>query len=354
MVMIEYCNTEIGKLNRKHLFMISVKAAVAAAYICLVLTQALGCKAKKEEPAITVSLSEKSISLLVGYTQNLSAVVKPTGTTSGTAASWNTDNSSIATVDNNGLVTAAAAGECKVTYSLGTKAEAVCNVTVTPSSNWTTVLMYHSLNATINDKLRVPPADFETEMKWLYDNNYETLSLDELYDYVTSKKPFPPKTAVITFDDGYVDAYDSGFPVIEKYKLHATVFMISSYIGKKEGYLNADQLKQMSDSGYFDIEDHTVTHSYLDTLSYDQQYKELSDSKQAIEAITGKKVEYVSYPTGRYNKDTLTIAKTLGYKMGFKMVGGSGTLDDSLLEFPRAFADRNLNTLIDAVNGLGY
>jgi peptidoglycan/xylan/chitin deacetylase (PgdA/CDA1 family) len=118
--------------------------------------------------------------------------------------------------------------------------------------------------------------------------------------------------------------------------------------------LSADQIKQMSDSGYFDIEDHTVTHTDLDTLSYDQQYKELNDSKKVIEALTGKKVEYLAYPSGKYNQDTITIAKSLGYKMCFLMDGGSGTLQDDPYQFPRAFVDKHLNTLIDAVNGLGY
>jgi peptidoglycan/xylan/chitin deacetylase (PgdA/CDA1 family) len=343
----------IGKLTKRHFIFKSVKTAAVAACVCLILTQALGCTGgKKEVPTVTVSLGENSISLMAGYTHSLSAKVKSAGKSLGTAGSWSTNNAAVASVDATGIVMAVAAGECKVTYSVGTQAKAACDVTVTPSSNWTTVLMYHSLNATGN-KLRVPPADFDTQMKWLHDNNYNTLSLDELYNYVTSKKPFPPKTAVITFDDGYVDAYDSGLPIIEKYKLHATVFMISSYIGTKY-FLSADQLKQMSDSGCFDIEDHTVTHTDLDTLTYDQQYKELNDSKQAIEKITGKKIEYISYPTGKYNKDTLAAAQALGYKMGFKMEGGSATLQDSPLEFPRSFVDKNLNTLIDAVNGLGY
>jgi peptidoglycan/xylan/chitin deacetylase (PgdA/CDA1 family) len=129
--------------------------------------------------------------------------------------------------------------------------------------------------------------------------------------------------------------------------------MISGKIGTS-GFLSADQLKEMSDSGCIDIECHTVTHPNLDTLSYDQQYKELNDSKQVLETLTGKKVEYLAYPTGRYNQNTISIAKSLGLKMCFKMDGGSGTLQDSPYEFPRAFVDKNLNTLIDAVNGLGY
>ena len=276
----------------------------------------------------------------------------PVGTKLHTAASWSTDNPEIATVDNNGLITARAAGECIVTYSLGTKAKAVCKVTVNPSSNLTTVLMYHSI-ASSGNKLRVPSPNFAEEMKWLHDNNYTSLTLDQLNDYITSKKPFPEKSVVITLDDGYVDNFDGAFPYIKQYNLHATIFMISGYIGK-EGFLTADQFKEMSDSGFIDIEDHTVSHPFLDTLSYDEQYKELKDSKDTIEGITGKKVEYIAYPSGRYNKDTISIAQILGYKMCFKMEGGSGTLQDSPYEFPRAFADKNLNTLIDAVNGLGY
>ena len=338
-------------LRSKNLKLTRLKAAVSAVCICFAVLQFSGCAAETRGARVTVSLSSESISLPAGYTQSLSATAKADGKASAAPLRWKSDNPSVAKVDANGMVTAVAAGQCSVTCSAGT-AKARCSVTVTPSCNWTTVLMYHSLNA-VGNKLRVPPADFDTEMKWLHDNLYKSLTMDELYGYISSKKPFPEKTVVITFDDGYVDAYDSGFPIIKKYNLHATVFMISSYIGKKY-FLSADQIKEMSDSGYFDFEDHTVTHPDLDTLSHDEQYSELSDSKQTLEALTGKKVEYLAYPSGRYNQDTVSIAKSLGYKMCFKMEGGSGTLESSPYEFPRAFVDKHLNTLIDAVNGLGY
>lgn len=216
------------------------------------------------------------------------------------------------------------------------------------------VLMYHSINHDPHDPgniLRVPKDKFAAEMKWLYDNGYKTISLDELYDYVENKKPVPEKTVVLTFDDGYEDNYQSALPVIEKYHFKATVFMISARIGdSKNGYLTAPELKEMDKNG-MQIECHTVDHLDLSTLSYSHQERELTDSKATLEKLLGHPIDYLAYPSGKYDADTIAIAKKAGYKLCFKMNGGIATVDDSRYEFPRAFVGEDLNDFIKRVEG---
>jgi peptidoglycan/xylan/chitin deacetylase (PgdA/CDA1 family) len=316
-------------------------AALAAGLVC-------GC-ARAEKKTVSVKLDRSAVTVLAGATDTLTATVKSDYGT--VKSSWRSDNEAVATVSG-GAVTGVSQGTCRVICTADA-AKAVCTVTVQPSSRSETVLMYHSIAYEKNNKLRVPAENFDKQMKWLHDNGYTALTPDQLSECLSGKKVFPLKSVMITLDDGYGDNYGNMYPIIKKYGLHATVFMITSKIGA-DGFLSAAQLKEMSDSGYVSVESHTVTHPYLSDLSYASQLRELTDSKNTLEGILGKKVEYLAYPTGKYNKNSIAAAQAAGYKLCLLMEGGTGSLDTSAYEYPRAFVDSSLNTLIDAVNGLGY
>ena len=67
---------------------------------------------------------------------------------------------------------------------------------------------------------------FEEQMKWLYDNGYNTLLASEVMEYYTSGEPFPEKSVVITFDDGYESNYVYAYPLLQKYGLKANISII--------------------------------------------------------------------------------------------------------------------------------
>lgn len=218
-----------------------------------------------------------------------------------------------------------------------------------PTTKRIPVLMYHSINYEKGNPLRIPKDKFAAQMKWLHDNGYRTLSLDELYYCILNSKPFPEKSVVITFDDGYNDNYDNAFPVIKKYGFKATVFMITKEIGdNKNGYLTAEQIKEMDANG-MRVECHTVDHPDLSKQSYDEQYKELADSKATLEKLLGRSIDYIAYPSGEYNANTIKIAKKLGYKICFKENGGTAEIGDNQYEFPRKYIIEDMQKFIARV-----
>lgn len=261
---------------------------------------------------------------------------------------------------------AAAVSSTGVTKNTGSKSSASSGLQ--PSSKQTAVsakpvkktnrivvLMYHSINREKRvNILRVPHEKFAAEMKWLYDNGYHTLSLDELYAAAMGSKKVPEKSIVLTFDDGYRDNYQSAFPILKKYHFKATVFMITGEINDtKNGYLTADELKEMDANG-FAVESHTVTHPDLSTLSYKRQYRELYNSKVTLEKLLGHPVLDFAYPSGEYNSKTLAAAKKIGYRFCFKENGGMAYLSDPVITFPRAFVGENLTDFIARVKGTAH
>lgn len=217
------------------------------------------------------------------------------------------------------------------------------------------VLTYHSISYEKGNPIRMPKEQFEKEMKYLKENNYYTLSLDELYDYFVNKKPIPEKSIVLTFDDGYRDNYINAYPILKKYNFKAAIFVITDMVDKESFYLTSNQLKELQKNG-IDIESHTATHENLSELSFDAQLKELNTSKNYLENLLSKKIKYLAYPCGEYSDDTLKAVKEAGYIMAFTTAGRWSDKSDGILTLDRVYIStfHNMNTFNERITNPEY
>lgn len=200
------------------------------------------------------------------------------------------------------------------------------------------VLMYHSIATEKGNGLRVPTDMFKQQMQYLKDNNYEPITLDELYNDMENGKKIKNGAVVITFDDGYEDNYKNAYPILKEYGFKATIFVITSFTDKGDIFLKSDELKEMEANG-IDIESHTVNHDKLPLLSYKSQLKTFTDSKKYLEKVLSKKVDYIAYPFGQYNSNTLKAAKTAGYKMAFTTSGRWAGKSNGIYKLNRVYVD---------------
>lgn len=179
------------------------------------------------------------------------------------------------------------------------------------------VLYYHSIGDDGNgDELVTPTAKFKEQMKYLKDNGYSTLSMEELYGYIKNGNKIPEKPIVITFDDGYKNNYINAYPVLKEYGFKGTIFVITSMVDKVQLYLTREQIAELSKNN-IDIASHTVNHENLNATSKENTVKTLKESKEFLEKIINKKVEYIAYPFGNYDDATIKSLKEAGYKMAF-------------------------------------
>lgn len=86
------------------------------------------------------------------------------------------------------------------------------------------VVMYHSVHTWYNRGLVISPELFESQCRAMAEAGWRSASLPEAEEYLLNGTPLPPKTAWLTFDDGYLDNYVYAWPILEKYGLHGTVF----------------------------------------------------------------------------------------------------------------------------------
>ena len=184
------------------------------------------------------------------------------------------------------------------------------------------ILNYHKIDNTFIS-LAVRPDDFDTQMKYLSENGYHTISPDELYDSLAGTGELPDNPVMITFDDGYEDNYVNAYPILKKYGFKATIFVVTSFLDKnKKGYMSWDQAREMDANG-ISIQSHTVDHKSMTDLTDDQLRMELVDSKKKAEKELGHPVNYMAYPTGTYNLHIAQMVKEAGYKAAFTIKYGN-------------------------------
>ena len=99
------------------------------------------------------------------------------------------------------------------------------------------ILGYHAFatkeakqNELKDDNLSMDIGYFEEQLKYLQKHHYKTLTLEEVYNYLQGKEKIPRKSVLITMDDGYMSNYELAFPLLQKYKMNAVVFVIGQNV----------------------------------------------------------------------------------------------------------------------------
>ncbi|MBQ9967621.1 MAG: polysaccharide deacetylase family protein [Oscillospiraceae bacterium] len=209
------------------------------------------------------------------------------------------------------------------------------------------VLMYHGVS---NDlwgmtELFVSPENMEAQIAWMVDNGYTPIWFEDLPHVDEIEKP-----VILTFDDGYMDNYTDLFPILKKYGVKATVFVVTGIVDYNPRTLTSAQIKEMSDSGLVSIQSHTATHPYLRGMSREQQSWELVQSKLDLAAITGKEPSVICYPSGSYDETTLELSRE-HYCMGIDMNGLMYTTGEDPYQVQRYYIRRQdtLGTIISYI-----
>lgn len=203
------------------------------------------------------------------------------------------------------------------------------------------ILMYHYVSDLppdaddIRKGLTVVPPLFQAHMQYLSDAGFTTISLYELNAALTQGAPLPPKPIVLTFDDGYRDAYTNVFPILQLYGFTGTFFIITARADANDPvYVSWQQIKEMSAAG-MSMEPHTKDHLDLRERDHDFLIYQMKGSIESLTAFTGHKPDMFSYPVGHYDAAVLEVASELSIDIAVSTASGDLQTTTGRLHLPR-------------------
>jgi len=186
------------------------------------------------------------------------------------------------------------------------------------------VIAYHKFSKTKADAMTVTENAFEQQMRFLKENGYRVITMDEFFGFLDFQSQIPKKSVVITMDDGWRSAYEIAFPILKKYGYPATLFVYTDLIFQSDKTLDWNLIAEMSKNG-IDVQCHSKTHRNLDRRESRESFreyfeavkKELTESAKIVKRRLNKDVRYLAYPYGDTNHLVVALVVKLGYQGAF-------------------------------------
>lgn len=209
------------------------------------------------------------------------------------------------------------------------------------------VLMYHHVSP-VDGMITVSTANFENQLKWLSKRGYRSLTCDEFAGHLEGR-PVPPRSILITFDDGYLDNWVYAYPLMKRYGFHGVIFLVTDWIGDgpvrphlgqnalpetpshhdcedrieedraDEVMLRWSEIEAMRADGVFEFHSHTHTHTRWDLgpgkeAKNERMAEELASSRRVLQERLGGVSQHFCWPQGYFDEDYIRIAQEAGFR----------------------------------------
>ena len=191
-------------------------------------------------------------------------------------------------------------------------------------------LSYHIINRAIADKIAISEAAFEQQLAYLREHGYHTLSLAQAIADSDGLQKAPPRSLLLTFDDGYADNTRVALPLLQTYDMRATLFVITGYMGQSNRWntracydaqhMSWNDLRHWHQRGG-DIGGHSHLHHCMTRLDHDELEETVRLNKRMIEKETGVVPRAFAYPYGRFNQAVIDVVRQ-HFEIAFATNGG--------------------------------
>jgi peptidoglycan/xylan/chitin deacetylase (PgdA/CDA1 family) len=228
------------------------------------------------------------------------------------------------------------------------------------------ILLYHGVGAPGKPPSRyvLPAVRFARQMAWLRLWRYNILSLEDFLNDRRSHRLPPPRSVILTFDDGYEDNYLHAYPILKNYGFPATIFLVSRAIGGTNQWdtgsdltgrpiLSLPQIREMQ-AGGLSFGAHTRSHRKLTELPAEQVIDEIQGSRSDLEQQLDRPVLTFSFPYGRYNRVSQRTAEQAGFLGACSVESGLNDPDIPSYALRRAgFMEQTRCSFLFLPSGLG-
>jgi len=217
------------------------------------------------------------------------------------------------------------------------------------------ILIYHSIRPYIPTDTKgarrwiATPDTLESELAWLRQNGYSSITFDALTANVQDGAPLPAKPIIISFDDDWQSQYVNAVPLLKKYGFTATFFVWVRAVGRAH-HMTWDEIQELDAQG-MEIGCHTLTHLILPKLKDDDFLRrEIVSAKKTIEARIGHPVTSLAYPFGQYDERVVAIAREAGFTSARSTWPGVFHTKDGMLSLTGLIRTETTTNLVDTLS----
>lgn len=147
------------------------------------------------------------------------------------------------------------------------------------------ILMYHKIGGG-NGRYSVSVEKFAAQMKWLKENGYETVSVDQIAAAVRGQAALPPKPIAITFDDGWRNQFTLAKPILDQYGFKATFYLVTNYLSSTTTFMSWQDVAVLNAEGHW-IGSHSVSHASNTRLNAAQLTFEITKAETCWLSTSG-------------------------------------------------------------------
>jgi peptidoglycan/xylan/chitin deacetylase (PgdA/CDA1 family) len=203
------------------------------------------------------------------------------------------------------------------------------------------VLSYHDMNDSATTGLTVREDAFKAQLEFLRREGYQSVTLGSFDAWRRGKINLPPKSVMITFDDGNRSDHAVAFSLLKEFGFTANLFLLSDPAAYRPERLTRRQIVDMIQCG-FAIGSHGVSHKSLIGLNTTGLKRETRGSKQKLEGDFGKRIQYFAYPYGNFDSQVAEAVKSSGYRGAFTTIPGLNYRDTNPFELRRVIVGRQI------------
>jgi peptidoglycan/xylan/chitin deacetylase (PgdA/CDA1 family) len=206
------------------------------------------------------------------------------------------------------------------------------------------ILVYHRFGPVVADSMTVRTSTFREQLQYLKDHGYRTVPLRSLIAYLRRLgPPPPPRSVVITADDGHRSVMTDMLPLVREFNVPVTLFIYPAAISNASYALSWDQIRALSRTGLFDVQSHTYWHPNFKVekrrLGPDAYrgfvLSQMARSRTVLASKLGVDIDVLAWPFGIYDEDLLRLAAQSGYVAALTLDGRVTTASDPIMALPR-------------------
>jgi peptidoglycan/xylan/chitin deacetylase (PgdA/CDA1 family) len=206
------------------------------------------------------------------------------------------------------------------------------------------ILLYHRFGPVVRDEMTVRTATFHAQLDYLKQHGYPIVPLRTVVSHLLGKGPAPPpRSVVITVDDGHASVITEMLPLVREYNIPVTLFIYPSAISNASYAMKWDQLANLQHTGLFDIQSHTYWHPNFKIekrrLSPDafQSFvtTQFAKSRKVLKDRLGVDADMLAWPFGIYDDELIAKAREAGYITAFTLDRRPVTSRERIMALPR-------------------